>query len=208
MTHPIEDDSLSYNPADDSFVATVNELAVRTGQSKADVLANAVNLYYDFVDKQQSTDQEKVEIQPGATAVIQQKGPWWIGWVEEVPKVNAQERTRDSLLASLTEILGEEETLRRKKWEKPPSDETLTLVWGIAELFYQLDGDWLSANDVATRLGIRVNHARYTLEESRQFLHTTDFRHPRLYTTKEKYFRWSNLKHIIADFLSQQISVK
>ncbi len=178
MTHPIEDDAPSYNPADDSFVVTVNELATRTGQSKADVLANAVNLYYDFVDKQQSTDQEKVEIQPGATALI----------------------------ASLTEILREEETLRRDKWEKLPTDETL--VWGTAELFYQLDGDWLSANDVATRLGIRVNHARYTLEESRQFLHTTDFRHPRLYTTKEKYFRWSNLKHIIADFLSQQISVK
>ena len=201
----MEDDAPSYNPAEDSFVATVNELAVRTGQSKAKVLTNAVNLYYDFVDKQQSTDQEKVEIQPGATALIQQKGSWWVGWVEEATGVNAQERTRDSLLASLTEILGEEETLRRKKREKLPSDETL--VWGIAELFYQLDGDWLSANDVATRLGIRVNHARYILEESRQFLHTTDFRHPRLYTTKEKYFRWSNLKHIIADFLSQQITV-
>jgi predicted RNase H-like HicB family nuclease len=206
MTHPIEDDSLSYNPADDSFVATVNELAVRTGQSKAEVLANAVNLYYDFVDKQQSTDQEKVEIQPGATAVIQQKGSWWIGWVEEVPGVNAQERTRDSLLASLTEILREEETLRRDKRGKLPTDETLVL--GVAELFYQLDGDWLSANDVATGLGIGVNHARYILEESRQFLHTTGFGHPRLYTTKKKYFRWSNLKHIIADFLSQQISVK
>lgn len=202
----MEDDAPSYNPAEDSFVATVNELAARTGQSKAEVLANAVNLYYDFVDKYQSTDQEKVEIQPGATAVIQQKGPWWIGWVEEVPKVNAQERTRDSLLASLTEILREEETLRRKKREKLPSDETL--VWGIAELFYRLDGDWLSANDVATRLGIDVNHARYILEGSRQFLHTTGFGHPRLYTTKKKYFRWSNLKHIIADFLSQQITVK
>jgi hypothetical protein len=206
MTHPIEDDSLSYNPADDSFVATVNELAVRTGQSKAEVLANAVNLYYDFVTEKQSTGQEKVEIQPGATALIQQKGPWWIGWVEEVPGVNAQERTRDSLLASLTEILREEETLRRDKRGKLPTDETLVL--GVAELFYQLDGDWLSANDVATGLGIGVNHARYILEESRQFLHTTGFGHPRLYTTKKKYFRWSNLKHIIADFLSQQISVK
>jgi predicted RNase H-like HicB family nuclease len=206
MTHPLEDDSPCYNPAEDSFVATVNELATRTGQSKAEVLANAVNLYYDFVDKQQSTDQEKVEIQPGATALIQQKGPWWIGWVEEVPGVNAQERTRDSLLASLTEILREEETLRREKREKLPTDETL--VWGIAELFYQINGDWLSANDVATRLGINVNHARYLLEGSQQFLHTTGFGHPRLYTTKKKYFRWSNLKHIIADFLSQQISVK
>jgi hypothetical protein len=106
----------------------------------------------------------------------------------------------------LTEILREEETLRREKREKLPTDETL--VWGIAELFYQINGDWLSANDVATRLGINVNHARYLLEGSQQFLHTTGFGHPRLYTTKKKYFRWSNLKHIIADFLSQQISVK
>jgi predicted RNase H-like HicB family nuclease len=198
----MEDDAPSYNPAEDSFVATVNELATRTGQSKADVLANAVNLYYDFVTEKQSTGQEKIEIQPGATALIQQKGPWWIGRVEEVPGVNAQERTRESLLATLTEILGEEETLRREKREKLPSDQTL--VWGIAELFYQINGDWLSANDVATKLGIGDNHARYILEESRQFLHTTGFGHPRLYTTKKKYFRWSNLKHIIADFLSQR----
>jgi predicted RNase H-like HicB family nuclease len=202
----MEDDAPSYDPAEDSFVATVNELAARTGQSKAEVLANAVNLYYDFVTEKQSTGQEKVEIQPGATALIQQKGPWWIGWVEEIPGVNAQERTRESLLATLTEILGEEETLRQEKREKLPTDETL--VWGIAELFYQINGDWLSANDVATKLGIGNNHARYILEGSQQFLHTTGFGHPRLYTTKKKYFRWSNLKHIIADFLSQQISVK
>jgi hypothetical protein len=26
------------------------------------------------------------------TAVIEQSGPWWIGWIEEVPGVNCQER--------------------------------------------------------------------------------------------------------------------
>jgi predicted RNase H-like HicB family nuclease len=41
------------------------------------------------------------------TAVIRQDGPWWLGWVEEVPGVNAQERTRDELLASLRLVLRE-----------------------------------------------------------------------------------------------------
>jgi hypothetical protein len=36
-------------PFKDSFVATVNELAVKTQQSKAEVLASALNLYYRFV---------------------------------------------------------------------------------------------------------------------------------------------------------------
>lgn len=35
------------------------------------------------------------------TAVISQDAPWWVGWVEEMPGVNAQEQSRDELLASL-----------------------------------------------------------------------------------------------------------
>jgi hypothetical protein len=38
-------------------------------------------------------------------AVIKQDGPWWIGWIEEVPGVNCQEARRDELLASLRETL-------------------------------------------------------------------------------------------------------
>ena len=41
------------------------------------------------------------------TAVVKQDGGWWIGWVEEVPGVNAQENTREGLLASLKEVLQE-----------------------------------------------------------------------------------------------------
>ena len=41
------------------------------------------------------------------TAVISHEGPWWVGWVEEVPGVNAQERSRDALLASLRVVLRE-----------------------------------------------------------------------------------------------------
>ena len=34
-------------------------------------------------------------------AVVKQSGDWWIGWIEEIPGVNCQERTHDELLESL-----------------------------------------------------------------------------------------------------------
>jgi predicted RNase H-like HicB family nuclease len=41
------------------------------------------------------------------SAVIQQAGDWWIGWVEEVPGVNSQGRTREELLDNLKDALAE-----------------------------------------------------------------------------------------------------
>lgn len=41
------------------------------------------------------------------TAVVQQHGEWWIGWVEEVPGVNSQGLTRDELLDNLRDALDE-----------------------------------------------------------------------------------------------------
>ncbi len=41
------------------------------------------------------------------TAVIQQHGEWWIGWVEEVPGVNSQGQTRQELLENLRDALEE-----------------------------------------------------------------------------------------------------
>jgi len=34
-------------------------------------------------------------------AVIKQTGAWWIGWLVDLPGVNAQERTRDRVIESL-----------------------------------------------------------------------------------------------------------
>lgn len=34
-------------------------------------------------------------------------GDWWIGWSEEVPGVDCQERSREELLETLTTTLGE-----------------------------------------------------------------------------------------------------
>ncbi len=41
------------------------------------------------------------------TAIVKQDGDWWVGWVEEVPGVNAQEHSKTELLDSLRVILRE-----------------------------------------------------------------------------------------------------
>ena len=41
------------------------------------------------------------------TAIIKQSGPWWIGWIAEVPGVNCQEATREALLETLKITLQE-----------------------------------------------------------------------------------------------------
>ena len=41
------------------------------------------------------------------TAVVKQSGRWCIGWIEEVPGLNCQERTKEELLATLKVTLQE-----------------------------------------------------------------------------------------------------
>ena len=41
------------------------------------------------------------------TAIEKEDGDWWIGWVEEVPGVDCQERTREELMESLRVTLKE-----------------------------------------------------------------------------------------------------
>ena len=41
------------------------------------------------------------------TAIIKQSGDWWIGWVEEIPGVNCQEKTHKKLIESLRITLKE-----------------------------------------------------------------------------------------------------
>ncbi|WP_447974284.1 type II toxin-antitoxin system HicB family antitoxin [Nitrospira sp. Kam-Ns4a] len=49
------------------------------------------------------------------TAVIKQSGPWWIGWIEEVPGVNCQERTKEELIQTLKVTLQEALELNRRE---------------------------------------------------------------------------------------------
>lgn len=41
------------------------------------------------------------------TAVVKQEGDWWVGWIEEVPGVNCQEKTYEELKESLGVTLKE-----------------------------------------------------------------------------------------------------
>jgi len=49
------------------------------------------------------------------TAIIKQDKDWWIGWIEEVPGVNCQEKSREQLLGSLRETLQEALEFNRKE---------------------------------------------------------------------------------------------
>lgn len=48
------------------------------------------------------------------TAVIKQDGDWWIGWIEEVPGVNCQERSYEELVGSLQVTLREALEMNRE----------------------------------------------------------------------------------------------
>lgn len=54
-----------------------------------------------------------------STAVVKQEAGWWIGWIEEVPGVNCQERTREALLEALRVVLKEALEMNRVDARKP-----------------------------------------------------------------------------------------
>ena len=65
------------------------------------------------------------------TAVTKQDGDWWIGWIEEVPGVNCQEKTREELLATLKITLSEAIDFNREEAKAAAasdySEEPLTI---------------------------------------------------------------------------------
>ena len=57
-------------------------------------------------------------------AVVKNTGDWWIGWLVDLPGVNAQEKTREELLESLR--IGAEDMLQADI--EIPSDAQMELV--------------------------------------------------------------------------------
>ena len=57
------------------------------------------------------------------TAVLKQADGWWVGWVEEVPGVNCQERSKEALIASLREVLAEALEFNRQEAIAAAGDE-------------------------------------------------------------------------------------
>ena len=53
------------------------------------------------------TDLTGVTPRASYTALVKQDGPWWIGWIEEIPGVNCQEATQPELIECLREALRE-----------------------------------------------------------------------------------------------------
>jgi hypothetical protein len=77
-----------------------------------------------------------------------------------------------------------------------------TIVFAIKESRY----GWLSAKQIAKQWSLDINKVEHILETDSQFLYAS-VKNERFYTTKERYFRWSNFMHIISDFLTQKITI-
>ena len=59
-------------------------------------------------------------------AVIKKTGDWWIGWLVDLPGVNAQEKTRRKLIESLT--IGAEDMLATEVKFEPEAEMTTVEV--------------------------------------------------------------------------------
>ncbi len=55
-------------------------------------------------------------------AIIKKSGEWWIGWLIDLPGVNAQERTRKKLIESLE--IGAQEILLAEVAFEPETEMT------------------------------------------------------------------------------------
>jgi len=63
-------------------------------------------------------------------AVVKKSGGWWIGWLVDLPGVNAQERTKGELLESLK--IGAEDMLMAPIEPKEEEGELVTIELGLA----------------------------------------------------------------------------
>jgi predicted RNase H-like HicB family nuclease len=54
-----------------------------------------------------ATISEEMTMKNEYTAVVKQENDWWVGWIEEVPGVNCQEKTYEELKVTLGVTLKE-----------------------------------------------------------------------------------------------------
>ncbi len=52
------------------------------------------------------------------TAVIKQDSGWWTGWIEEIPGVNSQGKTKTELKKNLRSALSEALELNREDFDR------------------------------------------------------------------------------------------
>jgi len=56
-------------------------------------------------------------------AIVKQDGDWWYGWIEEIPGVNCQERSKRELMETLRATLVEAIELNREDAIKSAADD-------------------------------------------------------------------------------------
>lgn len=61
-------------------------------------------------------------------ALVKRSGEWWIGWLVDLPGVNAQERTKEELIESLK--IGAEDMLTAPVEPEQEGEELVTLELG------------------------------------------------------------------------------
>jgi predicted RNase H-like HicB family nuclease len=57
------------------------------------------------------------------TAVIKKDSKWWIGWIEEIPGVNSQGKTKTELMKNLRSALGEALEFNRAEAKKAAEND-------------------------------------------------------------------------------------
>ena len=65
------------------------------------------------------------------TALIQQNGGWWIGWVKEISGVNSQGKTREELVEKLRSALTEAIRMNCEDAEAAASGEFEEVSLGV-----------------------------------------------------------------------------
>ena len=57
------------------------------------------------------------------TAIIKKEDDWWIGWIEELPGINCQEKNREDLIQTLKKTLKEALEFNRQEAIKAAAPE-------------------------------------------------------------------------------------
>ena len=84
------------------MMATLSTLTPETFARQADEVGKSPRCWDQFRGQVQE-EKRMAEY----TAVVKKEGDWWIGWIEEIPGVNCQERTHQELLETLRVTLRE-----------------------------------------------------------------------------------------------------
>ena len=84
------------------------------GMTMLGVLVVIIGIWVIFREVRRQPARGEVRMNDTYTAIIKHSGPWWIGWIAEVPGVNCQERTREELKETLRITLQEALELYRQ----------------------------------------------------------------------------------------------